>query len=122
MARGTVIYGKKIRYFVDGKEVTQKVYDKTFPSRPMKEVLGVAPQTLMETSKSWPHLSNAFGVGKGQKKKGEALYHKLGVPTELVSDGHGGYDAVIRNNAHQRDLQKALGYHNNHAGYGSVTG
>lgn len=122
MARGTVIYGKKLRYFVDGKEVTQKVYDKTFPPRPIEEIVGGPPTTLMQTSKSWPRLSDAYGVGKGQKQKAEETMKKLGVPTEYVPDGSGGYSAKILNNEHQRNLLKATGMHNNHGGYGQVTG
>ncbi len=122
MARGRIIYGQSRRFFVDDREVTQAEFDEAFPSRPIGQLLKVEPNALMETSKAWPRMSDALGVGKGQKQKAEEVFAKKGVPTEFVPDGSGGYSAVIRNNAHQRDVLKAMGMHNNDAGYGQVTG
>lgn len=119
MARGTITYGAKFQYFVDGKEVTREEFDRVFPSHPVREI---RPQALMETSKAWPRKSDALGVGRNQKEKAEATMAKLGVPTEYVPDGCGGYSALIRNNEHQRNLLKATGMHNNDGGYGQVTG
>ena len=119
MARGQITYGSPFRYYVDGIEVTKEAFDVAFPSHPIKEI---APQALMETSKAWPRLSDSFGVGKGQKEKAEETYRKLGVPTEMVPDGGGGYSAKILNNEHQRKLLKATGRHNLDGGYGQVTG
>ena len=107
-----IVYGKPIRYFVDGVEITEKEYRKRFP----KPKVLPRVQALMETSKAWPRKSDAFGVHPKQKEKAEAFYAKLGVPTEIDSDGC----AIIRNNAHQRDLLKARGWHNNDGGYGGV--
>jgi hypothetical protein len=124
MARGKVVYGQTVRqpnrYFIDDKEVAKAKFDAAFPSHPIEG--GLCPMAMMETSKSWPRISDAWGVGKGQKNKAEEVFRKRGVPTEFVSDGAGGFSAVIRNNAHQRDLQKAFGRHNNDGGYGQVTG
>jgi hypothetical protein len=117
MARGTVIYGKKIRYFIDQVECTREEFDERFPPKPIE-----VPNALMETSKAWPRLSDSWGVGKGQKEKAEETMRKLGVPTEYVPDGSGGYSAKILNNEHQRKLLKATGMHNNDGGYGQVTG
>lgn len=125
MARGTIIYsddprGKRPnRYFLDGKEVKQAEYDAAFPSHPIKDI---APQVLMETSGAWPRLSDAWGVGAGQKTKAEEVYAKLGVPTEMVSDGAGGFSAKILNNEHQRKLLKATGMHNLDGGYNQAAG
>lgn len=125
MARGRIIvsddpYGNRPnRYFVDDREVTKAEYDRVFPSHKIKEIM---PQVLMETSRSWPRKSDAWGVGSGQKEKAEATMAKLGVPTEYVSDGSGGYSAVIRNNEHQRKLLKATKMHNLDGGYGTITG
>ncbi len=120
MASGKITYGNPIRYYVEGKEVAKAEFDKVFPGHPVKG--GRVPNTLMETSKAWPRLSDALGVGAGEKAKAEEVFRKKGVPTEFVPDGGGGYSAVMRNNAHQRDVLKALGMHNNDAGYGQVTG
>jgi hypothetical protein len=121
MSSGKITYGNPIRYYVDGQEVDKAKFDERFPNHPIK---GHAPQALMETSKAWPRLSDAYGIGggPGRKEAAEARMAKLGVPTEYVPDGSGGYSAVIRNNAHQRDLLKATGMHNLDGGYGSITG
>jgi hypothetical protein len=115
-----IVYGKPTKYFVDGREVTKKEFDAKTPHHDIKEAVGV--QTLMETSKAWPRKSDAFGVGANQKEKAEEAYKKLGVPTEMVPDGSGGYSALIRNNAHQRDLLKACKMHNRDGGFGGITG
>lgn len=121
---GKIIYGsRKNRYFIDDKEVTEKAFHKRFPSNKITgddRTRSIA--TLMETSRSWPRKSDAFGVGRRQKKKMEDLCRKKGVPTEYVPDGAGGYSALVRNNAHQRDLLRAFGMHNRDGGYGQVTG
>lgn len=121
--RGKIIMGTLRkpggRYFIDDVEVSKKEYDKNFPSKG-KEILnlGVAATTLMETSKSWPRLSDAMGVNPNQREEAQRKSIEQGVPTEFTKDGR----AVIRNNAHQRDLQRALGMVNNNAGYNQITG
>ncbi len=125
MSRFRVVYSKPPKFYVDGNEVAEKVFNALCPKKPVAGLLKEVPQTLMQTSKSWPRVSDAFGVGAKQKAKAEAMMAKLGVPTEYVPDrpdGQGGYSAVIRDNQHQRDLLKALKMHNNEAGYGQVTG
>ncbi len=123
MAHARIVYpdrpSQPFRYYADGREVTKEEFDRLFPSRSLKEI---SPQVLMETSKAWPRESDAWGCGAGQKEKAEATYAKLGVPTEMVSDGHGGYSAKILNNEHQRKLLKATRMHNTQGGYGGVAG
>ncbi len=120
MASGRIVYGNPIRYYLDGNEVAKAEFDANTPNHSLKEAAAV--NTLMETSKAWPRESDAFGVGANQKDRMMKICKDRGVPTEYVPDGHGGYSALIRNNAHQRDLLKALGMHNNEGGYGSITG
>lgn len=120
MAHARIIYGNPIRFYADGVEVTEERFNELFPKRSMRQIN--PPQVLMETSKAWPRLSDAWGVGAGQKAKAEEVYAKLGVPTEMVPDGHGGYSAKILNNEHQRKLLKATKMHNCDAGYGGIAG
>lgn len=111
-----IVYAKPNRYYIDGEEVTKKVFDNACPKRdPITEQAVV----LMESSKSWPRKSDAVGVGRNQIDAMQALLIKKGVPTEF--DRKTG-QAIVRNNAHQRDILKALGYHNNEGGYGQITG
>lgn len=122
MARFRIIYSTPPKYYIDGNEVVESVFNALCPKKPISGLLKEVPQTLMQTSKAWPRISDAWGVGKKQKKQAEETMAKLGVPTEYVPDGGGGYSAVIRDNQHQRDLLKATRMHNNEAGYGQVTG
>lgn len=117
MARGKVIFGngRKIpdRYFVNGVEVSKAEYDKAFPAQFSGKV-----ETVNKTSKCWPRLSDSMGVHPNQRRAAYEASVKQGVPTEFHEDGR----AIIRDNAHQRDLQKVLGVINKDAGYGEVTG
>lgn len=121
MPKGRIIgHGDRTRYLIDGEEVSKKAFDAVFPDKP---ICGRAlPNTLMETSKSWPRMSDALGVHSSQVAKAEAQAARLGVPTEFVKEGKHAGAAIIRDNAHQRDLMKALGHHNTDGGYGQVTG
>lgn len=111
-------YSKKVRYFIDDKEVTEEEYRAKSPKKG-KEFLDGEPMALMETSGAWPRKSDALGIHPKQKKKMEAMFKHHGVPTEFdATDGR----AIIRNNAHQRDIMKVLKCHNNDGGYGQVTG
>lgn len=124
MSRGRVIYGNLYgqprQYFIDGVECTEAEFNKRFPPKPISA--GNLPNVNMETSASWPRLSDALGVGKGQKAKAEEVFRKKGVPTEFVPDGAGGYSAKILNNAHQIKVLKALGMHNKDGGYQQTAG
>lgn len=102
------------------KECTEEEFDAAFPAK-IKDLLKTqTPQnTLMQTSKAWPRKSDALGVHPSQKAAAEAQSINFGVPTEF--DGKTG-QAILRDNAHQRELQKAMGWQNNDAGYAQVTG
>lgn len=114
-----IVYSKPPRYYLDGKEVSKREFDKNTPSHDPLD--GDCATAFKESSKAWPRLSDGWGVGAGQKEEAEAMYAKKGVPTELRPDGAGGYLAVIRNNAHGRELNKAFKRHNNHGGFGTFT-
>lgn len=108
----------KEHYFIDGKEVTKKEWKKT-----CRWVDGGGPpDTLMQTSKSWPRRSVSLEVDAKQKKEAEEHSIKIGVPTEYEVNETGGACPIIRDNQHQRELIKALGYVNFDGGYGQVTG
>ena len=122
--RAKIIFGNgrtiKDRYFVNDKEVTKEEYDEACPSKgKCLLTLSEPPCTIHSSHKAWPRLSDALGVHPKQKAAAEEQARKLGVPTEFdAKDGR----AILRDSAHQRDLQKALGYHNNDGGYGTITG
>lgn len=111
-----VVWSNPPKYFVDGKEVSKKKFDKVCRTKWLGSV--PKPTTLMQTSKSWPRTSDAIGCHPSQKAETEAALKKLGVPTEINAQG----EAIVRDNAHQRDLCKALKIVNHRGGYGQITG
>lgn len=104
-------------YFIDGKEVTKEEFNLEFPDKPISG--RNLPGVLSNKRAAWPRKSDALGVHPKQKQAAEKQAADLGVPTEF--DGKSG-QAIIRDNAHQRSLMKALHVHNNDGGYGSITG
>jgi len=111
--------GKNI-YYVDDKEVTKDEFDKLCPNKIDDLLKANKPQaTLMQSSKAWPIKSDSLGVHPSQCDEAEAHAKKVGVPTEF--DRKTG-QAIIRDNAHLRDFNKAHGYRNRDGGYGQVTG
>lgn len=117
--KAKVIYGKVNRYFANDQEVTRAEFDELFPTKINDLLKKRKPQqTLMQTSKAWPRLSDSMAVHPDQIGEAQEMMREKGVPTEYAKDGR----MIVRNNAHQRDVQKALGYINRDAGYGEVTG
>lgn len=122
-----ITYGArgKATYFIGAtrdslKECMEAEYHEAVPRAIDPLLAKQAPaSTIMTTSKAWPRKSDSMGVHPNQKEEAEAMYKKLGVPTEVCADDG---RLVIRDSAHQRDLQKAMGYRNNHGGYGQVCG
>ena len=119
--RSKVIWGTrgKKRFFVNDKEVTEAEFDIACPTKVSR--LLPAANILAKNSKCWPRKSDALGGHGSQKAALEAESIRIGVPTEYALDETGGCQAVIRSNAHQRDLLKAKGYRNNDGGYGQIT-
>jgi hypothetical protein len=107
------------RYFIDGEEVTKAKFDRLCrPKGKRGLTVQTPPSTIASSHKAWPRLSDALGVSPKQRQEAQEQSIKLGVPTEFAEDGR----AVLRDTAHQRDLQKALGYFNRDGGYGTITG
>lgn len=96
------------RYFLDGKEVSKKEFDRAFPD----QALDVAPSCV--SCSAWPLISDGAGVHPKQRAEAEALARKLGVPTEFTSAG----SAVFRDRDHRKRFLKAHHMRDNDGGYG----
>lgn len=124
--------GETKRYFLDGVEVTQEMYDAYFPSLifPSKskytkddieafvrhgkgEDLG--PEHKKRLPRGYPIKSDALAVHPSQREEAMEDARKRGVPTEFLRDGR----PVLRDAAHRRAYLKAYGYHdrNSFTGY-----
>lgn len=117
-----IVYGNPIRYYVFGTQVDKKTFDKEHKKAARgrrKLKAGQKVGAISMNSKLWPRKSMAMGVGKHQIAEAEEKARKAGVPTEWCKETG---MAIIRDNAHQRDLQKRLGLVNFDAGYGTITG
>lgn len=105
------IKGKEC-YFLDGKEVTKKVFNREMDkARP--KVKGRFINKRLK--RGYPYESMAIACHPDDVKKAEAFAVKLGVPTEYKSNG----SAVVRDAGHRRKLLKAMGLRdrNSYNGY-----
>lgn len=82
-------------------------YEAAFPDKPICN--GAGPPG------GWnkPVKSLSLACKRKDIKKRMALHRKHGVPTDYTPDG----EPIIRSTAHQRELMKSLGVHNNDSYY-----
>jgi hypothetical protein len=86
MSKATIIYGRKNRYLIDGKEVTRAEFDRAFPTK-IQDLLdsGIVPDG--HRSQCWPQASRALGVHPSQVNDQMAHAKKMGVPTSFDKTG-----------------------------------
>lgn len=113
--RGKVIYGQKRNYyFLDGKAVSQKEFDRAFHSK-TAELLADGSPPDGARSACWPMKgSDALSVIPQRIAKASAADKKNGVPTEYTSEGQ----PIFRDRAHRREYLRAYGFHDRDGGYG----
>lgn len=107
----------KHEYFVDGKPVTRRVYEKRFPSK-LKELRG---QTAMTQRPScWPQENWALGVGAHPHRQAElhAKYKAAGINVEINKWGN----PIIRSRGQLREICKVEKCVNYDAGYSDHQG
>ncbi len=102
------IKGKEC-YFLDGKQVTKAVFDKT-----MDLPLDRKPVNK-RCKRGYPIKSVACAVISKNAKKAEAEAAKRGVPTEYTKGGR----PILRDAQHRKQFLKAFGLHdrNSYNGY-----
>ena len=109
MVGDRIVLTDKIRYYLDGEEVSEKVY-RARHHEPLNED-GIPGGTQLT---GWPIVSDALKVHP--KRRQEAIDDAIAkhVPTEFTPMGQ----PILRDRAHRRAYLKAYGFHDNSGGYG----
>lgn len=92
-------------YFVAGKEVTQKQYEKLYPPLTTDGRIGLF---MTASTRSWPYTSRSVGCHPLDREKFIAAAKAEGVPTDYDQRGH----AIFTSREHQRRFAKAFGMAN----------
>ena len=103
--KSKIVYGRVNRYFIDGKEVTKKEFDRHFPTK-IKDVL--ASGILDGHARTgWPVVSEAMAVPPAQVGKANEIAKRHGINVKY--DPKTG-NAVIPDQAARRRLMKHNGF------------
>lgn len=99
----------KDRYFLDGKEVSKRVFDREMDAAIPEDRRGIAPggKRLAAVKRGYPYDSMAICVHPDDVGAAMAKAAKMGVPTEYKANGA----AVIRDAAHRKAVMKMEGLH-----------
>jgi hypothetical protein len=101
-------------YFLNGKEVGRKEYERDYPPERFRGTTGAAP--LPDTPGAWRNFfSDALAVHPKQIKRAEEDARARGVPTEFEPESG---RPQFRDRDHRRRYMKAYGVHDNNGGYG----
>ena len=105
--KGRIVgHGDNTRYYIDGKEVTRREFNLSFPDRPIGNGSGLM---------GWKPLhSVALGVHPAQITEAVADAKAKGVPTEFDTEG----DPVFTSRRHRKEYLKAYGFRDRNGGYG----
>lgn len=100
------IVGK--RFYIDGKQVSEKKFWKAFPPQSM-----TGGQSLV----GWkPLKSDGMAVHPSQIKEATEDALKKGVATEFTRDGR----PILRTRQHRKDYMQAYGFFDKAGGYGDA--
>ena len=109
-----IVYGKKIKYFLDDKEVSKAEFDSSIRIEPL-DVGRTKVEHHTAGYQGYPILSDALAVHPDQRQEAYDHSVKSGVPTEFARDGR----AIIRDAAHRRQYLKRYGFHDRNSFYGT---
>lgn len=107
-----IVVTDKVRFYLDGQEVTEKAYRKRYPAPP-DDRFELNGQT--GDHPGWPMVAGD-SLGVHPKRRQEAIDDAAakGVPTEFTPSGA----PILRDRAHRRAYCRAYGFHDNDGGYG----
>jgi hypothetical protein len=101
--------GAKVRYYIDGHEVTKKRFEKVFPDKPLN-LSGDAGITAWNK----PILSNAMACHPSQIPEMMERNRKAGVHVDYNSEGQ----PILRSRGDRRNLMRVEQVHDKQGGYG----
>lgn len=99
-------------FFIDGKQVSKKVFDKKMNASIPKDRRGIAPGGRKKRWRNWPMASDAMGVHPKQIELARKLDRDRGAPpTEYTKDGR----PIWTSEKHKRAFCRAHGTHDNNS-------
>jgi hypothetical protein len=102
----------KDAYFLDGKQVSKKVFDRKMNASIPKDRRGIAPGGRKKRWRNWPMVSDAMAVHFKQLPLARKLDKARGAPpTEYTKQGQ----PIWTSEAHKRAFIKAHGVHDNNS-------
>ena len=101
-------HGAKKRFVIDGKDVTQKEFERHFPDKPIGSGDGLF---------GWkPLVSDALAVHPRQVKEAREDAARKGLTVEFLKDGR----PVFNSRQQRRAYMDAYGFYDRQAGYGDA--
>ena len=98
--------GEKTTYWLNGVQVSKRVFFRAFPTQGAGTGAGLI---------GWKELhSDALGVHPEQIQEARENAIEKGVPTEFLPDGR----VIFTSRSHRRAYLQAYGYHDKNGGYG----
>jgi len=114
MSVGKIVFGrKKDRYFIDGKEVTKRQWEKAFPQKKLRETLDGGKAPGGPSPAGWPVLSDSAGVHPDQIPEAVAAAAKHGVRIEFNKDGQ----AIFESPGQRKAYNELYSLYDKNGGY-----
>lgn len=107
------VVNRKIKYFIDGKEVTEAAFNGSVRIKPL-DISGDEVEHHTAGYQGYPIKSVALAVTSKQVKSAQEDSVKKGVPTEFTKGGR----PILRDAAHRKQYMKAYGYRDLDSYYG----
>ena len=105
------VYRKgKWEYFLDGKAVSQRTYEKRYP--PVERTGG--RNLMTQSTTAYPKTSDGMAVHPNQREEAMADAKAKGVDTFFNEQGQ----PVFTSRLHQKQYIARYGFHNNDGGFG----
>lgn len=113
--RSRIVYGRngKKTFYIDDVEVSQKVFDKHFPSK-INDLLASSVLLPAHTTTCWPMKSEALAVQPKQIEQARDRAKRHGIPTDFDTFGR----PIFTSRGHRKEYMRMEGVHDNHGGYG----
>ena len=115
MARAKITYGRfgRKHFYIDGKEVTEREFNRAFPSK-IEDLLASPTLLPAQTPTCWPMVSEALAVHPKQVEQARIRNRRHGVAVDYLPDGR----AILPDRGARRDLLRIEGFRDNNGGYG----
>lgn len=100
--KARIVYGREVEYFIEGKKVTKKQFDRAVRRKPLDKPPAAPSLT------GWPRTSLSCGVDPEQIDEAEAHNRRMGDGVTYVRDGEDAGDAIFTSRLQRRQHKKNI--------------